>query len=194
MTPGPEDDIPQSEKRRVMRQDADVRHGDTDAYLERHAPALAPGRQLPELSEAEKEQIKKRIAEAEKQHASTYHQRAQSSVDVELGGRFAKLAPTTVTGQDPAKAWPTLPASSPWSGTPPDYVEPRDASAPPVDRPPGTLGGYRLLSAEEIRQALESLTVSSSFPVGDTGGAPSPPPRDDVAAPPPPSKQSKRSK
>jgi hypothetical protein len=111
MTPGPEDEVSQAEKRSVMRREAELRSGD----LGRYAPELAAGRP-PELSEQQKEKLRLKLAEQQK--ASTFHQHAQAMAGDELGGRFKKTMPTTVTGAAP-DPWPKLPSSSPWSGKDP---------------------------------------------------------------------------
>jgi hypothetical protein len=69
------DDIPQSERRRVMENDRKVREG------------------------------------------STYFQQAQASALDEMGGRFAKVQPTSVTGSAPG-AWPKMPEGNPWATNP----------------------------------------------------------------------------
>ena len=110
MTPGgPEDEVSQGERARIMRQDHDAKHGDADAYITRYAPALAPGRRLPELSEAQKEQIKKRIAdEAEaKARGTTYQQLAQSDIDLPRD-RFHVVNKASVVGQSGSDPIPKM--------------------------------------------------------------------------------------
>jgi hypothetical protein len=66
-----------------------------------------------------------------------FHSRAQSAVDAEAGGRFAKINPTNVTGASPSAQIPTQPPTSPWASDPvppdphtdqidydPNFVEP----------------------------------------------------------------------
>jgi hypothetical protein len=101
-----------------------VRSGD----IERHVPALA-ARRPPELTDRQKDELKRKLAEIEKRRASTLHQFAQS--ELETPGRFAAVNQAQVVGQKPQDPWPKLPSSSPWSGMPADYVEWRDASQPP---------------------------------------------------------------
>jgi hypothetical protein len=95
-----------------MRQDADVRHGDVNAYLDKHAPALGAGRRLPEFSAERKEQIERKIKEA--QRGSTYHQHAQSDLDIPRDRFHAVNKAELVGGSD--NPWPKLPEGSPWSG------------------------------------------------------------------------------
>jgi hypothetical protein len=53
----------------------------------------------------------------QRQTKSTYFSRA-GDVELELGGRFAKLTPTTVTGSDPVSKVPRQPEGSPWANDP----------------------------------------------------------------------------
>jgi hypothetical protein len=59
-----------------------------------------------------------------REQASTFFQHAQSSIDDELGGRFAKTNSTAVTGSTPLPSFPPLPPSSPWAGPDPVPIEP----------------------------------------------------------------------
>jgi hypothetical protein len=49
---------------------------------------------------------------------STYFQRAQADADLELGGRYAKVTETTVTGATPGPIYPKQPPNSPWHHDP----------------------------------------------------------------------------
>jgi hypothetical protein len=49
---------------------------------------------------------------------STYFQRAQADADLELGGRYAKVTETTVTGAAPGPIYPKQPPNSPWASEP----------------------------------------------------------------------------
>jgi hypothetical protein len=64
---------------------------------------------------------------------TTFHQLA--SVDVELGGRFAR--PDYITGTEPASRYPHLPASSPWASDPVPPEEPLGFAIDAMD-PVGT--------------------------------------------------------
>jgi len=48
---------------------------------------------------------------------STYFHHAAASALDEMGGRFAKVQPTTVTGSTPS-AWPKMPEGNPWACDP----------------------------------------------------------------------------
>jgi hypothetical protein len=61
-----------------------------------------------EASQSERRRI---LAEGRK--TSTYHQQAQADADLEMGGRFAKVMPTSVTGTTPGPQYPRQPADSP---------------------------------------------------------------------------------
>jgi hypothetical protein len=47
-----------------------------------------------------------------------FHSRAQAAVDLESGGRFAKLTPNKVTSAEPISQVPRQPAGSPWASNP----------------------------------------------------------------------------
>jgi hypothetical protein len=118
-----------------MRQDADARHGDVNAYLERHAPALGVGRRLPELSEERKEEIDRKIKEADRARGSTYFQHAQSANDFPRD-RFHAVTKASLVGGQSDNPWPQLPESSPWHGQHPDqYFDPREYPADKRDEP-----------------------------------------------------------
>jgi hypothetical protein len=55
---------------------------------------------------------KRRIISQERR-LSTYRAFAEANADLDLGGRFAKLHPTTVTGASPSHQYPTQPSDSP---------------------------------------------------------------------------------
>jgi hypothetical protein len=59
------------------------------------------------ISQAEKRRIL-----AEERRLSTYRAHAEANADLELGGRFAKVTTTTVTGASPI-SYPRQPADSP---------------------------------------------------------------------------------
>jgi hypothetical protein len=54
---------------------------------------------------------------AEERRGRTYMGQAQH-MEPELGGRFAKVNTTTVTGATPGSVYPTQPANSPWNNDP----------------------------------------------------------------------------
>jgi hypothetical protein len=225
MSPGgPEDEISQNDRARVMRQDHDARHGDVNAYLERHAPALGAGRRLPELSEERKEEIERKIKEAERARGSTYFQHAQSANDLPRD-RFHAVTKASLVGQSP-DPWPKMVDSSPWSGEHVDQywgnrraeeeakrsgavreVSPVAGGQFVEDQPyvvgSGPVPWYPPASGQTDHSGQEppladnpALEPSATTPVSAEapGGAPSPSPWDDVAAPPSSSKQSRRSK
>jgi hypothetical protein len=64
-----------------------------------------PADELPE--------IVRRIAEARQRRGSTYLGQSEG-LDLDLGGRFAKVTRTTVIGTDPIARYPAQPANSPW--------------------------------------------------------------------------------
>jgi hypothetical protein len=89
----------------------------------------------------------------EQQQASTFHQYAQSTANDEAGGRFAAINAVSVVGAEPAVRYPAAAAHQ------------RD----PVPTEPPL--GY---CVDEMAP-LEPSTVSSSFPVEETGDpAPAP--------------------
>jgi hypothetical protein len=45
---------------------------------------------------------------------NTYFQHAQADPELELGGRFKKLTPSSVTGTSPMSVVPQQPENSPW--------------------------------------------------------------------------------
>ena len=67
-----------------------------------------------EISQSER----RRILVEDRQRLSTYHQHAQVNADLELGGRFAKVTTTKVTGSEPISRYPKQPASSPFACDP----------------------------------------------------------------------------
>ena len=80
-----------------------------------------------------------------------------SDVELELGGRYAKVLPTTVVGSEPTVAYPKLP-SGPWSAD--DGV----GTEPPIDGTgDGNRLGYRIDGAQE---PVETETKPVAKPVG----------------------------
>jgi hypothetical protein len=77
-------------------------------------------------------EIVRRIAEARKRRGQTYFGQTQDIDD--MGGRFAKVVKTTVTGTDPTPQYPRTPVGSPWHDDP-------LPTEPPID---GTSDGLRL--------------------------------------------------
>ena len=59
--------------------------------------------------------FKRKILAEDRDRLSTYRDHAEANADLELGGRFAKLTPTTVTGSTPTHQYPKLPADSPFN-------------------------------------------------------------------------------
>src|SRR5215831_3066169 len=59
---------------------------------------------------------KKEILEDDRKvrEGSTYFAHAQASAQDEMGGRFAKVQPTSVTGSSPG-AWPKMPEGNFWA-------------------------------------------------------------------------------
>src|SRR5262249_18973412 len=49
---------------------------------------------------------------------STFHAHAQADAELNLGGRFAQVRPTTVTGATPAAQYPRQPPTSPFASDP----------------------------------------------------------------------------
>jgi hypothetical protein len=89
--PGPENDIPQSERARIMRED------DARGDLERYAPALAVGRP-PELTPEQKQQLEHKLTEAsERARASTYSAFAQADANLPRD-RFHQVNAGNVVG------------------------------------------------------------------------------------------------
>jgi hypothetical protein len=158
MSPGIEDDIPQSEKRRVTLQDHDARHGDANAYLERHAPALGVGRRLPELSAERKEEIERKIKEAKRVRGSTYFQHAQSANDFPRD-RFHAVTKASLVGQSGGDSWPRLPESSPWSG---EHVDQYWGNRRAEEE------AKRLGTVREVPVAREQFAVDEPYVVGST--------------------------
>jgi hypothetical protein len=85
---------------------------------------------------------KRETREIIQQERDTFHSRAQSALDDESGGRFAKITPSTVTGQSPI-SYPQQPSGSPWASNPvpgdpytdqidydPNFVEPVSPTPP----------------------------------------------------------------
>jgi hypothetical protein len=59
--------------------------------------------------------FKRKILAEDRDRLSTYRDHAEANADLELGGRFAKLTPTSVTGSTPDHQYPRLPADSPFN-------------------------------------------------------------------------------
>jgi hypothetical protein len=72
------------------------------------------GNPADEISQIEK----RRILAEDRKARSTYFQHALTDPDLELGGRFKKLTPSTVTGSSSMSAVPQQPANSPWKCDP----------------------------------------------------------------------------
>jgi hypothetical protein len=64
-----------------------------------------------EINQAEK----RRILAEDKDRLSTLLDHSRANADLDLGGRFAKLHPTTVTGTTPDHQFPKLPADNPFN-------------------------------------------------------------------------------
>jgi len=113
MSPGgAEEDVPQHERARIMREQA--RSPAVD--LEKHIPGLADGRQPPQLSDERKEQIRQELAAAEaKARASTYHAFTAAEIDMPRD-RFHQVTKASIVGQ--SAGWPKMPEGNPWSGPP----------------------------------------------------------------------------
>jgi hypothetical protein len=58
-----------------------------------------------------------KVLENDRKVRSTYHEHAQTDPALELGGRFKKLIPTSVTGSGPSPI-PQQPSHSPWHHDP----------------------------------------------------------------------------
>jgi hypothetical protein len=67
-----------------------------------------------EISQREK----RRILAEDRKVRSTYFQHAQSHPDLEMGGRFKKLIPSTVVGSSPISSVPQQSLGSPWHSDP----------------------------------------------------------------------------
>ena len=65
-----------------------------------------------DADEAREAQRRRRVIEERRMRS--YHGQAQS-MDLDLGGRFAKVTKTTVTGTDPVVRYPSLPTDNPWN-------------------------------------------------------------------------------
>jgi hypothetical protein len=72
----------------------------------------AAGHRLGELA-AREWRLSAELRYRDRNGRSTYFARA-SDVELEMGGRFAKLTPTTVTGSEPIAKYPKL-ESGPWA-------------------------------------------------------------------------------
>jgi len=57
---------------------------------------------------------RRRIMADDRRAKATYHNFAQADADTELGGRYAKVQPTSVTGANPGSVYPKQPEGSPW--------------------------------------------------------------------------------
>jgi hypothetical protein len=66
---------------------------------------------------------RRKVLENDRQVRSTYFEHAQSDPDLEMGGRFSRVNPSTVTGTAPGPEYPRLP-SGPWSEGPGGGPEP----------------------------------------------------------------------
>jgi hypothetical protein len=87
----------------------------------RSETAFRRGKEDPEMIHNPADEIsqreKRRILAEDRQVRSTYFQHAQSDPDLELGGRFKQLIPTSVTGSGPSPI-PQQPEGSPWANDP----------------------------------------------------------------------------
>ena len=63
-------------------------------------------------------QKEKREVLANDRKVSTYLAHAMASAEDEMGGRYAKVQPTTVTGSSPGSAFPRMPEGNPWREEP----------------------------------------------------------------------------
>jgi hypothetical protein len=79
----------------------------------------------------------------------------------EAGGRFAKLTPSTVTGQSPSSQIPQQPAGSPWASNP----VPPDPATDQL--------GFDINEVEAVELPASSADQSIGSP-GDAGTAPTP--------------------
>jgi len=68
----------------------------------------------PDVTQREKREV---LRNDERVRKATYHSFAQADADTEMGGRYAKVQPTTVTGSAPT-AWPKMPEGNPWATNP----------------------------------------------------------------------------
>jgi hypothetical protein len=66
---------------------------------------------------------RRRTLENDRKARLTYHEHAQSDPELELGGRFKQLTPTSVTGVGPSPI-PQQPSNSPWHHDPVPMEEP----------------------------------------------------------------------
>jgi len=63
-----------------------------------------------EISQA----IKRSVMESDRK-ASSYHAHAQADAELSLGGRFAQVRPTSVTGANAGSIYPKMPEGNPWA-------------------------------------------------------------------------------
>jgi hypothetical protein len=62
-----------------------------------------------EISQAERRRIM-----ADDRRGQTYQGHAINDAELNLGGRFAQVQPTSVTGANPGSVYPRQPSTSPW--------------------------------------------------------------------------------
>jgi hypothetical protein len=94
---------------------------------------------------------KREVQASDRLARSTYFQHAQADPDLELGGRFKKLTPSTVVGSGPV-SYPRLPETSPWSCDP---------------CPPEPTLGYSVEEHEPVGGDAASTTTALAVGEGD---------------------------
>jgi hypothetical protein len=117
-------------------------------------------------SNAEEQAERRRVFENDKRvmEGSTYFAQAQASAMDEMGGRFAKVQPTSVTGSAPT-AWPKMPEGNPWACDP---------------MPPEPPLGYAVDAQDPVGEPHEiAASQGSTVAASAVGGTPSPSPSDD---------------
>jgi hypothetical protein len=98
-------------------------------------------------------EIARRIREARERRSQTYMGQKQDLDD--MGGRFAKVTRSTVTGSGPIAEYPRMPEGSPWAK---DECPPE----PPIDRSDdGVRLGYRVDGQEDVAAATGDPTADS---------------------------------
>jgi len=114
----------------------------------------------------------------------TYMARQQNTVD-DVGGRFAKLTPATVTGSAPSPQYPQLPEGSPWAKGFDQNVEPpigfdvnaQEAVGTTKEQEQSSLAlspATAVASPAEVEDRVKGPVAEvASFPASSAAGSPS---------------------
>ena len=112
------------------------------------------------MTQADEQRERRRQMAEDQRRLSTYRDHAENDPELQLGGRFAKVTPTTVVGAASGPVYPRLP-SGPWA-----------EGDPSGDEPPLGLDINAIEPVGEKFEQIASDPSSGFLPSQTDGGAP----------------------